>query len=484
MPHRRPNILLIMPDQMRGDCLSLAGHPAVLTPNIDEIGGQGTHFRRMYSTCPSCIPARRSMLTGLFPATGGMVGYREGLPITSPTLPDELRKYGYHTAIAGRYMHQWPPEESYGYETVVYASVYREDNYSRMLEEACPGAGGVRGHGVTFNGWTAKPWHLPEYLHPVNWTVTQARRMLGEHDVNRPLFLTTSFYAPHPPLIPPAFYLERYLRMDLPPTTVGDWASPPANDAVGHGVDAARTVLKGEALRSAQAGYFGSINHIDDQIYWLIRKFTTLSHEAKRPWVILFTSDHGEMLGDHHYFRKCEPYEGSAGVPLLIRGSNGLGFRPGITCDTPVCLEDIMPTLLELAGAPIPDDLDGKSLLPILRGEADRVRPWLHGEHAACYSADQAFHSITDGRLKYIWRPRSGAEQLFDLAVDPGECTDLADSKDRAPALKQFRERLIETLRNRPEGFTDGHQLIPGRKYKPVLPAEEEERTIVPPPPE
>lgn len=339
-----------------------------------------------------------------------------------------------------------------------------------MLETHAPGTGGVKGHGMSFNGWTAKPWHLPEHLHPTNWTVNQSRNLLRERDEAKPLFLTTSFYAPHPPFIPPAFYLDRYLRLDLPPASIGSWATCPEHEGIGLGVDSARTVLRGEALRSAQAGYFGLIDHIDDQLYWLISEFKLDSQRLARPWVVVFTSDHGEMLGDHYYFRKCEPYEGSARIPLLVQGSRELGFQSQLDCSGPVCLEDIMPTLLEVAGVALPVAIDGESLLPVLRGERGLLRSWLHAEHAPCYSVEQAYHSLTDGEAKYIWRPHAGSEQLFDLRVDPQERTDLAVRGDRQEQLERWRARLIEHLADRPEGFTDGERLIPGRPYPAALP--------------
>ena len=467
----RPNILLIMPDQMRGDCLSLEHHPVLLTPNIDEIGGQGVHFTRAYTTCASCIPARRSLLTGQFPGTNGMVGYQEGCPIGTQTMTQTLRDAGYATTLVGRYMHQSPYEEPYGYDTRVLGSTYiQDDDYAKMLDAAVPGLGGVRGLGVSFNGWQARPWTLSEHLHPTNWTVTRAREMLQGQDDDRPFFLTTSFYAPHPPFIPPPFYMDRYLGMELPPPAIGDWAAPPPNDGIGAGVDAHRTHLTGEALRSAQAGYFGLINHLDDQLYWLIREFGRKSGAMGRPWVIVFTADHGEMLGDHHYFRKCEPYEGSSRIPFLIQGSPELAFAAGGSHRGPICLEDIMPTLLELADIPVPEHVDGHSLLPVLRGEAEALRPWLHGEHAPCYGQDQAYHFLTDGKMKYIWRPADGYEQLFDLEEDPRELCDLSLEAWNREQVEQWRGRLIKHLEDRPEGFTDGDALIPGRPYEAVLP--------------
>jgi len=463
---RKPNILLVMPDQMRGDCLSLVGHPAVLTPNIDELGGQGVLFRRAYTSCASCIPARRSLLTGQFPATSGMVGFGGGCPITAPTLPQTLRDAGYETSIVGRYMHQSPYEEPYGYNKRILGSTYIEhDDYAQMLEREAPD--GLKGHGISWNGWTARPWALPEHLHPTNWTVSESRKILANHDTDSPLFLTTSFYAPHPPLIPPAFYMDRYLRMDLPPAAIGDWAAPPPNNGLGLGINSHHVCLTGEALRSAQAGYFGLINHIDDQLFWLIRDFLTLCRGGKRPWLIVFTSDHGEMLGDHHYFRKCEPYEGSSSIPFLIQGSNDLEIITGQTCMQPVALEDLMPTLLEFAGIPCPDSVDGTSLVPVLRGADKKIRPWLHGEHAPCYGQDQAYHFLADGRMKYIWRPHDGREQLFDLEKDPQELHDLATPENSAQ-VEPWRKRLVAHLANRPEGFSDGVKLIPGRPYGPI----------------
>ena len=436
----------------------------LLTPNIDEIGGHGTHFRRAYVTCPSCIAARRSLLTGQFPATNGVVGFVGDVPIQSPTLPQLLGDAGYRTALAGRHMHQSPYARSYGYQTQVLGSNYVDnDDHARWLAKHAPDSGGVKGHGISFNGWTAKPWQFADHLHPTNWTVQRSREIIRNQTGMKPLFLTASFIAPHPPLIPPAFYYERYRQMQLPPVAIGDWAVPPANDGRGCGVDHHRVVLRGEALRSAQAGYFGLINHIDDQVFWLIAEFCAHAQARRRPWLIVFTSDHGEMLGDHYYFRKCEPYEGSARIPFLIQGSDNLGFKPGQTCDQPVCLEDLLPTLLEVAGEPIPSGVDGQSLVPILQGGQRQIRGWLHGEHSPCYSQEQAHHYLTDGRMKYIWRPATGAEQLFDLVKDPRELRDLA--KRRRPELRLWRARLIERLRGRTAGFTDGKRLIAGRPY-------------------
>jgi arylsulfatase A-like enzyme len=229
-------------------------------------------------------------------------------------------------------------------------------------------------------------------------------------------------------------------------------------------------VLDGAALRQAQAGYFGLIRQIDELLPGLLGAFKRKSAAMRRPWIVVFTSDHGEMLGDHYLFRKCEPYEGSSRIPFLIQGSRKLGFASGRKCNQPVCLEDIMPTLLDLAGVPIPGHVEGKSLLPILRGKRVALRARLHGEHSPCYDQAQAYHFLTDGRMKYIWRPHDGSEQLFDLQSDPQELRDLARRRDRSAARSQWRRAMVAHLKNRPEGFSDGKRLFAGRAYDAVMP--------------
>lgn len=134
-----------------------------------------------------------------------------------------------------------------------------------------------------------------------------------------------------------------------------------------------------------------------------------------------------------------------------------------------VALEDILPTLAELAGVK-PETGDGVSLVPVLRGREDEVRNRLHFEHAPCYSQPQAFHALTDGHMKYIWRPAAGTEQLFDLEEDPQEEHDLASDAAQREELQRWRGLMIQRLASRPEGFSDGERLIPGRRYKPVQP--------------
>ncbi len=465
-----PDILLLMPDQMRGDALSAVGHPVVRTPTFDALAARGALFRRAYSTCPSCIPARLSLLTGTFPATSGLVGYAP-FRNTRPTLPALLAQAGYATVLVGRNMHQNPPNPDIGYQQEILGSTYlNDDDYDRTLKAAAPESGGVRATierlGLTTNFWQAKAWDLPDALHPTTWIARRSRQVVAEAETDRPLFLTASFYAPHPPLFPPRDLFEKYVAAQHPAPARGDWvnwdALTPAGDRAGH-----RVRLEGETLRAAQAGYFGLIEHLDAQVAPLIADFTARSERARRPWIVILTTDHGEMLGDHGYFRKCEPYEGSANIPFIVAGSADLKFATGLRPSSPVCLEDIMPTMLELAGVTAPP-LDGVSLVRTLRAEKEIIREMLHLEHAATYGPAQAFHALTDGRYKFIWRPADGSAQLFDLETDPREERDLARVPGHRDAVAAWRARMVKQLAHRPEGFSDGQQLSAGRPYPSI----------------
>jgi len=462
----RPNILFIMTDQQRGDCLSAEGHEVLRTPNMDGIAAAGVRFSRFYSACPSCIGTRRSILSGQDPATHGMVGYREGVEWDAPpTLPGVLREHGYQTWLVGRSMHQYPPRKRYGYDEIETNCHMGASDYDDWLAEVGPrDNGGWFGGGVMHNDWTARPWPLEDHLHFSNWTVNRALRFLARRDPACPFFLTVSFIAPHPPLQPPAFYLERYLRTGVPDPAIGDWASPPSAGEGGEHVAPGKVHLKGENLLSTRAAYYGLINHVDDQIRRLLNPVRGVDRMTGRNTIVVFTSDHGEMLGDHYLWRKGHAYEASARVPFLMRAPERFGLTRGRVVEHVATHADIMPTLLDMAGSPVPDTVDGRSLLPLMRGESIAWRPHLHIEHAGY---DQA---LTDGREKYLWRPSDGREQLFDLDADPNECRDLTADPACAERVGLWRARLIEKLKDRPEGFTDGDRLVPGRPCPATLP--------------
>lgn len=455
----RPNFLVIMTDQQRGDCLSAAGHPVLMTPNMDAIGHAGVRFSRAYSTCPVCVPARRSFLSGQFPSTHGVFG-NGSIEWDDPTLPGLLCEAGYQTEWVGRGMHQTPPLKRYGFEHMVFKDHRVPDDYDTFIEGREPGgSGGYYGTGVMHNDWTARSWHLEEAFHATNWSVNEALKFLDRRDPTCPFFLVASILAPHPPLVPPAFYLDRYLRQDLPDPVIGDWAIPPDISGIAEEASSEQVNLTGEALRYARAGYYGLIHHIDDQIRRLLNPVDGVQRRTNRNTVVIFFSDHGEMLGDHYRWRKSLPYEGSAHIPFLIQAPNRFGIERGSVLDAPVCIEDLMPTVLEMADVEIPGGVDGKSLLSTMQGSGDLDRPYLHLETAPTYQC------LTDGREKFVWFVEDGTEQFFDLVADPCEARNLIGDSASEAKVSWWREELIKTLAERPEGFSDGTKLLEGKPY-------------------
>lgn len=469
----RPNVILLCVDQWRGDCLGVAGHPVVHTPYLNDFCLQGCRFDSAYSAVPSCIAARASLLTGLSPKTHGRIGYQDGVPWNYETyLAGEFTRHGYQTQAIGK-MHVFPERSQCGFQNVILHDGFLHfgrkhcgtrleliDDYLPWLREKTGNpTADYFDHGVNCNSFVARPWDKAEELHPTNFIVTQGIDFLRRRDPRKPFFLFLSFHRPHPPFDPPAWAFEQYLGMDLPPPPVGDWAGEFAEHHNPMRSDLFAGSLRPDLQRRAVAGYYGSMTHIDHQINRFLE--TLMDYGLSEDTLVCFTSDHGEMLGDHQLFRKSLPYEGSAKIPLVVKGPGVPRHR---VSRVPAELRDVMPTLLDLAGLPVPARVEGESLVPAMQGRDTGFKPYIHGEHTAL---GQAVHWLTDGRAKYVWLSQSGREQLFDLETDPRELHNAAG--DQPARTEEWRQRLIRELAGREEGFVVDGTLVPGRPVKPVL---------------
>lgn len=462
----KPNVLLIMTDQQRWDTLGCYGNKAIETPNLDWLASMGTVFRSAYTPSPSCIPARASLLTGMDPWNTGILGMGRGQGNMgvgfNHTLPGELAHAGYHTQGVGK-MHFYPQRALNGFHRTVldesgrvYAPSFKSD-YEQWFDRNKTGDYGITDHGIDWNSWMARPYHAPEFLHPSVWTVNESIKFLKERDPSKPFYLKTSFARPHSPYDPPAYYFDLYMNKKLKEPSVGEWAAVHDDPEDGASPTAWRGVRSREEIKRARAGYYGSIAFIDHQIGRLLMHLqdTDLLNNT----VIVFTSDHGDMMGDQNLWRKTYAYEGSAHVPLIVCMPNSFG-KPVPYVDEPVTLQDIMPTILEAAGTPVPETVDGRSMQSLMRGETVGWRDFVHGEHSTCYSEVQEMQYLTDGKMKYIWFPRIGEEQLFDLTHDPYECVNLADLGENREELLIWRSRMVAVLDPRNAGLTEGDQLV------------------------
>jgi len=441
---QKPNIVYIVLDQWRGDCLGIAdsAHP-VMTPHFDQIAYEGLWYERAYADCPICMPQRATMLTGFTASQHGMPhNYMSGprSPIVmEQSLPYRLtREAGYQTKAVGK-MHFWPERARFGFEDI---SLHPND-YVNFLEEQ--GYGGFyRGHGLGGNEVYPAVSAVPERLTHTHWIVDEGIRFLGRRDPDCPFMLWMVFEAPHSPFDPPEPFDRIYDDFDIPDAAIGDWvgAADEPTSLIADRILRNADRISPQILKRARRHYYGQVTHID---YQLGRLFGELkSRGLYDNTVIVITSDHGEHLGDHGLFAKSTYLESSARVPIIMRlpREHGTPLGPPKALGgrlynrrilTSALTADIVPTLLELAGLQPDSEMDGVSLL---RLPEDRV---IFGE-----TRDSVF--ATDGCLKYIFYFDGGVEQLFDVRSDPDDCHNLAGKPEYAAAQAALKSGLIDYL--------------------------------------
>jgi len=449
---KRPHVLLITTDHWPASLLAPrsrqpaerggAGYPTVQTPTLDQFARNGVRLTNAYSECPVCIPARRTLMTGTAPRVHGDRTFQTTLPMPDelPTLPQVFCDAGYQTYAVGK-LHVFPQRDRIGFDDVLLAEEGRPqwgvvDDYEIFLGDRGY-AGRQFDHGMSNNEYAVRTWHLPDDCHVTNWTAREMCRAIRRRDPTRPGFWYLSFTHPHPPLVPLEFYWNLYRDADVPLPRVGKWARD--FDRLPYRLKLQRSgwhVETEAAIRTALRGFYALCTQIDHQLRLVIG---TLREEGLLDeTVILFTSDHGDMLGQHGLWAKRLFYENSANVPMLLMGTaDDDRVRPGETDNRLVGWQDVMPTLLDLAGIDVPDTCTGVSMV------GDHRRETLYGE---CNEGDTATRMLHNGRYKLIYYPADNRRQLFDLDDDPEELNDLANSAEHQSVLDELAARLIDEL--------------------------------------
>lgn len=458
---RKPNIILVMTDQHRADALGCMGNKAVISPNIDQIAGEGVLFVNGYSAVPSCTPARAGLLTGLSPWHHGMLGYGRVARKYKYEMPAMLREAGYYTFGIGK-MHWFPQKALHGFHGTLtdesgrveqdgYVSDYRD-----WFKLQAPG----QDPDITGIGWNehrAGVYQLDEKLHPTYWTGKAAVELIRNYNLEKPLFLKVSFARPHSPYDPPLRFLNLYKEREIPEPFMGEWCHY-LDRMKGDQTAAFGDFGTAHAVKS-RMHYYANITFIDEMVGEIVRVLKEKGMYENS--VICFTSDHGDMLGDHHHWRKTYAYEGSANIPFLMRWPQSMEgkLKRGSVLENTTELRDFLPTFLDAAGAGIPEELDGLSLLRLVRDPKAGWREYIGLEHSTCYEKDNYWCAVTDGNWKYIWYFRTGNEQLFNLKNDPGEISELSGKNKKE--LNVWRQRLVEYLSERGEDFVqDGRPVI------------------------
>ncbi|WP_202396837.1 sulfatase-like hydrolase/transferase [Teichococcus coralli] len=436
---QRPNILLVTVDQWPASLTGYENHPAILTPTLDQLARNGVRFPRTYSECPICIPARRSLMTGTTPRKHGDRSFDPAARMPAlPTLAGTLRGAGYRSVAVGK-LHVYPPRDRIGFDEVFLAEEGRPhlggpDDYDMFLaDQGFAGQGFL--HGMNNNDYLWRPWHLPERTHVTNWTTWQMCREIKRRDPTRPNFWHLSYTHPHPPLAPLQAYLDIYRDAEPPVPPVADWARDEA--ALPYALRSITDYwahVKPHHLRGIQRAFYALCTHIDHQFRVVLG---TLREEGLLDnTVVLFTADHGDMLGTHGLWAKRVFYEDSARVPTILLGPQGdPRTPPGAVDNRLVQLADVMPTLLDFAGVAVPEEVEGRSMIGDARREILT---------AGCRDDASATRMATDGRFKLIWYPNGNRIQLFDLQEDPQEMQDRAGDASLAPRRAALEQALVE----------------------------------------
>ncbi|WP_156253651.1 choline-sulfatase [Pseudactinotalea terrae] len=451
----RPNILLIVADQLVAELTGAYGHPVVRTPNLDRLAARGVRFDAAYCPVPVCSPSRSSMLSGRHASTNS--AWDNAAPIASdiPMLPHYLSTVGYDSALSGK-MHFVGADQVHGFGARLTTDMFPStlawtpdrDAVGRFVHPGNPD-----GPPIAIDYVTAGPVQWTEQLQFDEETHYRAMEYLRSRRTSRrgslqvptaepersPFFLVASYHHPHEPFLAPQRYWDMYEDAPIDPVRVpasDDLPRSPMDEWVDtlHGVDGVDLTDPEEVHRTRRA-YYALVTYIDDKLGELLDVLEETGHGEDT--VVIFTSDHGDMLGERGMVQKRTFYEWSARIPLIVAG--GPVAAKGTASSTPVSLVDLVPTVCEMVGAEAVRP-DGRSVLSELAGEPASPAPVFveyhsEGVYAPCWMR-------RDGDLKYTYVHGHG-EQLFDLATDPDELHDLVNDPRFAEAVTTAREDVL-----------------------------------------
>jgi arylsulfatase len=461
------NVLLICVDHWPGPLLRTAGHSHVFTPTLDQLCRNGVRYANAYSTTPTCIPARRALMTGTTAKTHGDRTFREFEPMdpSLPTMAQTFRDAGHQAYAVGK-LHVYPQRDRIGFDDVLINEESRHhlgggvDDYERYLSDHGY-AGQELTHGIGNNSYVVRPWHLPEQYHQTFWATRQMCETIRRRDPNRPAFWYVSYPAPHPPITPPEEYLRHYEHFGVDEPFIGEWAED--FEALPHALKMHRghrnIDLDSDEIANARMGFYAQCTYVDHQIRLLIGQLREA--ELLDNTIIGFTSDHGDMLGNHGLWAKPLMHEYSAQVPMILVGA-AADQRVGVNRvdNRLAALRDVMPTLLDLCGIDVPPTVEGESLV----GEPQRTH--LYGEHN---DGPAAIRMIRKGAYKLIYYPAGNQRQLFNLDSDRQEMHNLYGAPEVAEVTAELESLMAAELYGEDEAYVkDGHLVgTPAPDYDP-----------------
>jgi choline-sulfatase len=438
----RPNILILMADQLAARALKAYGGRVARTPNIDVLAKEGVVFDSFYCNSPLCAPSRFSFMAGQLPSKIGAYDNAAEFPAQVPTFAHYLRAAGYQTALSGK-MHFCGPDQLHGFEERLTTDIYPADfgwtpDWRRFEERP--------GWYHTLDSVTqAGPCTRTNQIDFDDEVVYAARQKLfdmARGKDRRPFFMVVSLTHPHDPYVISHEYWARYRDEEIDMPRVGDLKGheDPHSTRLRHVIGLEQANPTAAQIRAARRAYYGSVSYVDDQVGQLV---TTLQQaQLDQNTVIMLLADHGDMLGERGLWYKMNFYEPACRIPLIVHAPGRFSAH---RVAGSASLLDVLPTIAALANNGSEPDyaapIDGQSLVPALEG--GMVRNAVIGEYLA-EGAIAPVVMIRRGQFKFVHSPVD-PDQLYDLSSDPDERINLAaaDSGDVAAArVTEFREEV------------------------------------------
>ena len=437
----QPNFLILMVDQLNGTLFPDGPAAFLHAPALSRLAARSVRFNANYCASPLCAPSRAAFMSGQLPSRTGVYDNAAEFPSSVPTFAHHLRRLGYATVLCGK-MHFVGPDQLHGFEERLTTDIYPADfgwtpDWTKPYERIdwwYHNLASVTDAGV------AEITNQLEYDDEVAHFARQRIYDFARKGDGRPFCLTVGFTHPHDPYVMRQRYFDLYRdpAIPMPATDIAYEDQDPHSRRILESCDFRRFNVGETHVRAARRAYFAAISYLDEKIGALLETLDTCRFAENT--VVVFCSDHGDMLGERGLWFKMNFFEGSARVPLMI-AAPGLAER---SIDTPTSLLDLLPTFVEFAGgspSEIPTPLDGASLLALASGDARPDRP-VHAEYAAEGSIEPIV-MIRAGAFKYV-HAESDPPMLFDLATDPQELRNLALDQASADVAAHLRAAVLE----------------------------------------
>lgn len=439
----RPNFLFIMADQMTALALPSYGSPIVRAPNLRRLADQGILFENAYCNSPLCAPSRATLVTGQLTSRNGVYDNAAELPASIPTFGHYLREMGYYTCLCGK-MHFVGPDQLHGFEERLTTDIYPADfGWTPDWEHFEHRLSWYHNMLSIVQAGTCLTSNQLDFDEEVTFQAVRKIHELAREGDKRPFCLFVSFTHPHDPFAITKEYWDRYdhATIDLPavPPIPEDQLDPHSR-RIRHICDLNRYRQTEERVRTARHAYYGEISYVDDKVGQLLKALEACGLADNT--IVIFTSDHGEMLGERGLWYKMTFFEWAARVPLIISAPRRFAPRriPQL-----VSLVDVLPTIVELAAGQsveLADACDGHSLVPLLHGDTAGWNDTVYGEILfECAIAPCLM--IRRGRYKFIYGPPD-PDQLFDLQADPLELHNLASHPQYQALREAFRAEIAQ----------------------------------------